>query len=70
MFVDWAHFLRKLRKLGRAEGVEVRFERTRGRESQGTVYYGTRRTTLPDSGYSPAFVTRLLKELGIDPVKF
>ena len=38
MFVNWAHFLRKLRKLGRPEGVEDRFERTRGKESHGTVY--------------------------------
>lgn len=43
-----AEFVRKVRRLGQARGVEVRFVAHRGKGSHGTLYYGSARTIVQD----------------------
>ena len=43
-----AEFVRKVRRLGTAKGVEVRFVAKRGKGSHGTLYYGSARTIVQD----------------------
>ena len=42
-------FIRKVRRLGRKNGVEVVFVARRGKGSHGTLYYGTRFTIVGNS---------------------
>ena len=39
-------FIRKIRKLGRKRGIEVKFVPERGKGSHGTLYYGDRLTIV------------------------
>ena len=39
-------FIRKVRKLGRKSGIDVRFVARRGKGSHGTLYYGNRFTIV------------------------
>ena len=41
-------FLKRLRRLGKAEGVKVEYDGKPGKGSHGRVYYGTAFTTLKD----------------------
>ena len=41
-----AEFVRKVRRLGKMRGVEVRFVAKRGKGSHGTLYYGATRTVV------------------------
>ncbi|OFV98563.1 MAG: hypothetical protein A3H28_04265 [Acidobacteria bacterium RIFCSPLOWO2_02_FULL_61_28] len=43
-----AEFVRKVRRLRQARGVEVRFVAHRGKGSHGTLYYGSARTIVQD----------------------
>ena len=43
-----AEFVRKVRRLGRARGVTVRFDRRKGKGSHGRLYYGSRSTIVKD----------------------
>jgi len=62
-------FLRKLRKLGKARGVTVRYENTRGtgKGSHGSLFYGDKRTTLkdPKKEIGEGLLTAMLKQLGL-----
>jgi mRNA interferase HicA len=53
--VKGAEFLRRLRALARTRGVAISFDKKHGKGSHGTLYFGSRRTTLKD----------LKKEIGI-----
>ena len=46
--MDGREFLRRLRRLGRANGVAVRYDGRPGKGSHGRVYYGTAFTTIKD----------------------
>ena len=46
LFVTAAEFIRKVKSVGRRKGVPVEFIAERGKGSHGTLYYGTRRTTV------------------------
>ena len=50
-------------------GIAVRFDRTRGKGSHGTLYYGDRRTVVKDRKKSLKAGTLhgMCKQLGIDP---
>lgn len=71
MFMDGNEFLRKLRRLGRARGVGVRYVNMRGagKGSHGTVYFGSRKTTLqyPRRELKPGTLRAMCRQLGIDP---
>ena len=41
-------FLKRLRRLGKAEGVKVEYDGKPGKGSHGRVYYGTAFTTIKD----------------------
>ena len=41
-------FVRKIRRLGRSRGTEVRFEKRHGKGSHGTLYFGDRKTIVKD----------------------
>ena len=41
-------FLKRLRRLGKASGVTVRYDGKPGKGSHGRVYYGTAFTTIKD----------------------
>ena len=61
-----AEFLRRLRRLGRARGIDVVFVADKGKGSHGTVYFGARRTTVKTRGdIGPGLLHRMLKDLGL-----
>ena len=62
-----AEFIRKIRKLGRRNGVEVRFESREGKGSHGRLYYGDRFTTVKDrkKEISKGLLLAMLDQLGL-----
>ncbi len=46
--VTGTEFIRLVRRIGRKNGAEVRFDARRGKGSHGRLYYGDRFTTLKD----------------------
>lgn len=62
-----SEFLKKLKDLGRKQGVVVRIERRRGKGSHSTLFYGDRFTiirNLKDELKTGTF-NAMLKQLGI-----
>ena len=62
-------FIAKGGKLARRNGIDVRFDRTRGKGSHGTLYFGDRHTVVK-GGRKPLKTGTFLgmcKQLGIDP---
>ena len=66
-FVTGAEFVRKVKKVGRRNGVLVEFIAERGKGSHGTLYYGTRRTTVKhrQAELSPGLLHAMLAQLGL-----
>lgn len=63
-----SEFLKKIKKLGRAQGVEVCLESRRGKGSHGTLFYGDKFTIiriLKDELKTGTYQA-MLKQLGID----
>lgn len=60
-------FERRIRRLGRARGVAVSFDRGHGKGSHGRLYYGNRFTTLKDrrKELGPGLLNAMLDQLGI-----
>lgn len=58
-------FLKRLRRLGRANGVAVRYDGKPGKGSHGRVYYGTRFTTIKDPAkeIGPGLLGKMLADL-------
>lgn len=65
--VKAGEFIARIRKLGKARRVPVRFDRKRGKGSHGTLYYGGRKTTVKDrrAELSPGLRNAMLKQLGL-----
>jgi mRNA interferase HicA len=65
--VTAAEFIRKVKKVGRRKGVSVEFIAERGKGSHGTLYYGTRRTTVKhrQAELSPGLLHAMLTQLGL-----
>jgi len=65
--VTGAELLRKLRRLGRARGVEVALVRERGRGSHATVYFGARAAVVPSLAHElkTGTLAGILKQLGV-----
>lgn len=61
--------IRRLRALGRARGVHVRFDARRGKGSHGRLYFGDRVTTVPDVGRElrAGTLRAVLRDLGLRP---
>ena len=62
-----SEFIRKVRKLGRARGVEVAFVAERGKGSHGTLYYGNRLTIVrsPKDELKTGTLHAMLIQLGV-----
>jgi mRNA interferase HicA len=62
-----AEFERRIKKLGRMQGVSVSFDRSHGKGSHGRLYYGDRFTTLKDrkKEIGPGLLKAMLAQLGL-----
>jgi mRNA interferase HicA len=60
-------FLRRIKRLGRAHDIAVRFDPSPGKGSHGALYYGGRRTTLKDlrKEIGPGLLRDMLVQLGL-----
>ena len=67
--VNGREFMAKVRKLARRNGIAVRFDRTRGKGSHGTLYYGDRHTVVKDrrKPLKTGTLRGMCRQLGIDP---
>ncbi|HQT95260.1 MAG TPA: type II toxin-antitoxin system HicA family toxin [Thermoanaerobaculaceae bacterium] len=65
--VTGEEFVRKVRKVGRRNGVQVEFLPERGKGSHATLYYGARRTTVKhrQAELSPGLLHAMLAQLGL-----
>ena len=64
-----AEFIRKLKRLGKERGVEVRLAAYRGKGSHATLYYGSSRTVIQDLKRELPTGTfhAMLEQLGLKP---
>ena len=62
-------FMARVKKLARTNQIAVRFDRTRGKGSHGTLHYGDRHTVVKDRRKrpKPGTLHGMCKQLGIDP---
>ena len=62
-----AEFIRRIQRLGRTRGVEVRFESRVGKGSHGRLYCGNRFTTVKDrkKEISRPLLATMLAQLGL-----
>ena len=60
-------FIRRVNALGAARGVPVRFDKTRGKGSHGTLNYGDRFTVVKDrrKECGPGLIGKMLADLGL-----
>jgi len=59
--------IRRVQALGAAHGVMVRFDKTRGKGSHGTLYYDDRFTVVKDrrKECGPGLIGKMLADLGL-----
>ena len=64
-------FLRRVQRLGRRNGISVRFELHQGKGSHGRLWFGNRWTTLKDrrKELGKGLVNAMCAQLGIDPAE-
>lgn len=58
-------FIKKIKKLGRKNGIEVAFNEDKGKGSHGTLYYGDEFTTVKRSEIGPGLLNSMLNDLGL-----
>jgi mRNA interferase HicA len=60
-------FLRRIKRLGRAHGIAVRFDQRHGKGSHGTLHYGSHKTTLKDlrKEIGAGLLSDMLAQLGL-----
>jgi mRNA interferase HicA len=60
-------FIRRIEALGAARGIPVRFDKTRGKGSHSTLYYGERLTVVKDrrKECGPGLIAKMLADLGL-----
>ena len=65
--MDGREFLKRLRRLGRANGVAVRYDGKPGKGSHGRVTYSTAFTTIKDlkKEIGPGLLRKMLSDLGL-----
>jgi len=66
--VNGAEFMKMIKRLGRKNGIAVRFVSRYGKGSHGRLYYGDRFTTLKDrkKEIGSGLYRKMLRDLGID----
>lgn len=64
-----AEFIRRIRKIARARGLEVRFESRHGKGSHGRLYVAERFTTVKDrkKEIGPGLLRKMLTDLRLEP---
>lgn len=62
-----ADFIRRIRKIARERGVQIRFDSRHGKGSHGRLYYGNRFTTVKDrkKEIGPGLLRKMLTDLGL-----
>ena len=67
--VNGREFISKVRRLAGRNDIAVRFDRTRGKGSHGTLYYGDRHTVVKDrkKPLKTGTLHGMCKQLGINP---
>jgi hypothetical protein len=64
--VTGKEFIRRLRRLGRQEGIAVRFDPGHGKGDHGKLWYGRRWTIVGDQGeIKKGTLMAMLKQLGV-----
>ncbi len=63
-----AEFIDRVRRLGKARGVNVTFDQHHGKGSHGTLRYGDRKTTVKDrrKDIGPGLLQAMLRQLGLN----
>ena len=66
--VNGNELLRKLNRLGRVRGIEVRVDEERGKGSHTTIYFGDRFTIIKDrrKEIGRGLLHAMLRQLGLD----
>jgi mRNA interferase HicA len=66
--VRGSEFIRKVEQYGKRNHIPVEFRPERGKGSHGTLYYGEKRTTVPDPKreLKTGTLKAMLKQLGIE----
>lgn len=59
-------FIRKLRKLAKAEGVDFEVVTKKGKGSHKTVYYGDEKTTVKHGEIKKGLLKGMCNQIGID----
>ena len=61
-------FIKRVTEVGRARGVAVRLDYRRGKGSHATLYYGARKTVIPErrKEIRPGLLAAMLRHLGLD----
>jgi mRNA interferase HicA len=61
-------FIRKIKKLGRRNGIEVQYLLQRGKESHGTLFYGSAFTIVrnPKDELKKGTLHAMLSQLGLE----
>ena len=64
-----SEFYRRIRELGRRNGVPVELVGRHGKGSHGRLYYGDGFTTLKDrtKEIGPGLLRKMCRDLGVDP---
>ena len=62
-------FIARVRRLGRARGVDIRLDTKAGKGSHIALYYGRRRATIKDrkAEIGAGLLRAMCEQLGIDP---
>lgn len=65
--MNGSELFKRLKKLGKERGVSVYFDCARGKGSHGTVYYGSRRTSMKDrtKEIGEGLLCSMLADLGL-----
>ncbi len=66
IFMRRDEFIKKIKALGKNEGVDVRVDEKRGKGSHLTLFYGSKQTTIPKGELKRGTLLAILKQLGID----
>lgn len=69
--VNGREFIARVKRLTRRNRIAVQFDRTRGKGSHGTLYYGDRFTVVKDrrKPLKTGTLRGMCKQFGIDPSK-
>jgi mRNA interferase HicA len=61
-------FIKRLKRLGRERGIDVRIDKKRGKGSHVTLYYGDRLTIVcnPSDELKTGTLNAMLKQLGLN----